>query len=60
MAIVIVGDRKSIEQPLRTPKGYGANLTFVDAEGRPAPPSGSEPQVSSTDRRLPLSMMLKE
>ena len=45
MAIVIVGDRKSIEQPLRTVEGYGANLAFVDAEGRPAaPPSGSEPQ----------------
>ncbi len=44
MAIVIVGDRKSIEQPLRTVEGYGANLAFVDAEGRPAAASGSEPQ----------------
>ena len=45
MAIVIVGDRKSIEQPLRTVEGYGANLTFVDADGRPAAStSGSERQ----------------
>ncbi len=39
MAIVIVGDRASIEQPLRAVEGYGANLTFVDAEGRPVAPS---------------------
>lgn len=39
MAIVIVGDRASIEQPLRTVEGYGANLMFVDADGRPNVPS---------------------
>jgi predicted Zn-dependent peptidase len=45
MAIVIVGDRKSIEDPLRTVEGYGTNLAFVDAEGRPtARPSGSKPE----------------
>ena len=58
MAIVIVGDRKSIEPPLRTVEGYGANLVFVDAEGRPAgPPSGVNHTVSSSRwtpmRRLP-------
>jgi len=35
MAIVVVGDRASIEQPLRAVEGYGANLTFVDADGQP-------------------------
>ena len=45
MAIVIVGDRKSIEQPLRSVEHYGANLAFVDADGRPAAPhSGVESQ----------------
>lgn len=39
MAIVIVGDRASIEQPLRAVEGYGANLTVVDADGRPVAPS---------------------
>ena len=38
MAIVIVGDRQSIEQPLRTVEGYGANLALVDADGRPVAP----------------------
>ncbi|MFI5075990.1 MAG: M16 family metallopeptidase [Vicinamibacteria bacterium] len=37
MAIVIVGDRQSIEQPLRTVEGYGANIALVDADGRPVP-----------------------
>ncbi|HEY8550006.1 MAG TPA: pitrilysin family protein [Vicinamibacterales bacterium] len=44
MAIIVVGDRKAIEQPLREVEGYGENLTIVDAEGQPAaPPSASDP-----------------
>ena len=38
MAIVVVGDRETIEQPLRTIEGYGERLTIVDADGRPAAP----------------------
>ena len=36
MAVVVVGDRKSIEQPLRTLDNFGSNVVIVDAEGRPA------------------------
>lgn len=37
MAIIVVGDRKEIEQPLRTVEGYGERLTVVDKEGQPLP-----------------------
>ena len=40
MAVVIVGDRKAIEQGLRTLDGLGERISFVDAEGRPAPQGG--------------------
>jgi len=36
MAVVIVGDRKSIEQGLRTLDPLGERINFVDNEGRPA------------------------
>jgi len=36
MAVVIVGDRSKIEQPLRTLSGLGERINLVDAEGRPA------------------------
>jgi predicted Zn-dependent peptidase len=40
MAIVIVGDRKSIEQNLRTLDQLGENINVVDNEGRPASQPG--------------------
>jgi zinc protease len=36
MAIVIVGDRSAIEQPLRTLDDVGSRINVVDAEGKPA------------------------
>jgi predicted Zn-dependent peptidase len=40
MAIVIVGDRKVIEQSLRSLNDLGEHITFVDMEGRPATQGG--------------------
>ncbi|MET0623955.1 MAG: insulinase family protein, partial [Pyrinomonadaceae bacterium] len=40
MAVVIVGDRKSIEQGLRTLDNLGENINVVDNEGRPATQQG--------------------
>jgi predicted Zn-dependent peptidase len=40
MAVVIVGDRKAIEQGLRTLEGFGERISFVDSEGRPAAQGG--------------------
>jgi hypothetical protein len=36
MAIIVVGERKAIEPPLRMVEGHGANLTIVDVDGKPA------------------------
>ena len=36
MAVVIVGDRRAIEQPLRTLDEIGQRINLVDAEGKPA------------------------
>ncbi len=36
MAVVIVGDRRAIEQPLRTLDDIGSRINVVDAEGKPA------------------------
>jgi predicted Zn-dependent peptidase len=36
MAVVIVGDRHAIEQPLRTLDDIGDRINLVDAEGKPA------------------------
>jgi zinc protease len=36
MAVVIVGDRHAIEQPLRTLDDIGSHINLVDAEGKPA------------------------
>jgi zinc protease len=36
MAVVIVGDRRQIEQALRTVEDLGENITFLDTDGRPA------------------------
>ncbi|HVF44935.1 MAG TPA: insulinase family protein [Pyrinomonadaceae bacterium] len=36
MAVVIVGDRRAIEQPLRTLDEIGERINLVDAEGKPA------------------------
>ncbi|HYH85541.1 MAG TPA: hypothetical protein VEX60_08660, partial [Pyrinomonadaceae bacterium] len=36
MAVVIVGDRKAIEESLRSLEGFNDRITFVDSEGRPA------------------------
>ncbi len=36
MAVVIVGDRHAIEQPLRTLDDIGGRINLVDAEGKPA------------------------
>jgi predicted Zn-dependent peptidase len=41
MALVIVGDRKVIEEGLRSLDDLGGTITFVDNEGRPAPAGGS-------------------
>ena len=41
MAVVIVGDRKAIEQGLRTLDGLGERISFVDSEGRPATQGGA-------------------
>ncbi|HYE15821.1 MAG TPA: insulinase family protein, partial [Pyrinomonadaceae bacterium] len=41
MAVVIVGDRKVIEQGLRSLDDLGGHITFVDTEGRPAAQGGS-------------------
>jgi predicted Zn-dependent peptidase len=41
MAVVIVGDRKSIEQGLRTLDNFGENVNVVDNEGRPAAQGGA-------------------
>ena len=41
MAVVIVGDRKSIEQGLRTLDQLGENINVVDNEGRPAAQGGA-------------------
>jgi zinc protease len=41
MAVVIVGDRKVIEQGLRSIDELGDRITFVDTEGRPATQSGA-------------------
>ena len=40
LAVVIVGDRRQIEQALRTVEDLGETITFLDAEGRPAGPGG--------------------
>jgi zinc protease len=36
MAVVIVGDRRAIEQPLRTLDDIGGRINLVDTEGKPA------------------------
>ncbi|HEV7889108.1 MAG TPA: pitrilysin family protein [Pyrinomonadaceae bacterium] len=36
MAVVIVGDRRAIEQPLRTLDEIGERINVVDSEGKPA------------------------
>jgi len=41
MAVVIVGDRSKIEQPLRTLSGLGERINLVDTEGRPATQGGA-------------------
>jgi predicted Zn-dependent peptidase len=42
LAVVIVGDRKTVEQSLRSLDGLGGRISFVDNEGRPATqPSGA-------------------
>jgi zinc protease len=41
MAVVIVGDRKAIEQGLRTLDHLGENINLVDTEGRPAAQGGA-------------------
>jgi hypothetical protein len=41
MAIVVVGDRRAIEQGLREIEGVSDDLVFLDAEGRPAQSSPS-------------------
>ncbi len=41
MAVVIVGDRKVIEQGLRSIEELGERISFVDAEGRPATSGGA-------------------
>jgi zinc protease len=41
MAVVIVGDRKSIEQPLRSLDDLGGRINVVDNEGRPAAQGGT-------------------
>jgi len=41
MAVVIVGDRSKIEQPLRTLEGFGERLNFMDADGRPSTQGGA-------------------
>jgi predicted Zn-dependent peptidase len=41
MAVVIVGDRSKIEQPLRTLNGLGERINVVDNEGRPAAQGGA-------------------
>jgi len=41
MAVVIVGDRSKIEQPLRTLSGLGERINLVDAEGRPSTQGGA-------------------
>ena len=40
MAVVIVGDRKAIEQGLRSLDGLGERISLVDNEGRPATQPG--------------------
>ena len=40
MAVVIVGDRRQIEQALRTVEDLGGTITFLDTEGRPAASGG--------------------
>ncbi len=40
MAVVIVGDRRSIEQGLRTLDNFGQNINFVEPDGRPAAQQG--------------------
>jgi zinc protease len=40
MAVVIVGDRRSIEQGLRTLDNFGQNINFVEPDGRPATQRG--------------------
>ena len=41
MAVVIVGDRRAIEQPLRTLDDIAQRINLVDAEGKPAAQGGS-------------------
>jgi zinc protease len=42
LAVVVVGDRRAIEQGLRSLDEIGRTVTFLDAEGRPAnSPSGA-------------------
>lgn len=41
MAIVVVGDRQSIEQSLRSLEQIGDTLTFVDLDGKPVPSASS-------------------
>jgi zinc protease len=41
MAVVIVGDRHAIEQPLRTLDDLGGRINLVDSEGRPASSQGA-------------------
>jgi predicted Zn-dependent peptidase len=41
MAVVIVGDRKAIEQGLRSLDGLGERISFVDTEGRPVTQGGA-------------------
>ncbi|MBA2340829.1 MAG: hypothetical protein H0V88_10565, partial [Pyrinomonadaceae bacterium] len=36
MAILVIGDRSVIEPGLRSLEGIGANITVLNAEGRPA------------------------
>ena len=40
MAVVIVGDRRAIEQGLRALDGLGERISYMDNEGRPATPGG--------------------
>jgi zinc protease len=40
LAVVIVGDRRQIEQALRSVEDLGETITFLDTEGRPAAGGG--------------------
>ncbi len=51
MAILVVGDRRTIEEGLRSLPDVGSTITLIDAEGRPANEGGTDTNSDGSTTR---------